>query len=313
MNMDTEDAFADEIADIFVEEVDDVLKQMDRHIPSWNSNAKDVPALKEIRRAFHTLKGSGRMVQADQIGELAWAVENMLNRVLDGTLPDHPLMHELVEQVRQVIPVLLQAFRNRQAAALAGVNIHLLIDQANALREGREVQSLNGFERPAMMSAELQDEVPVALQGFTTAELDAANEHIAALMNQVDDMKRDWLAVNTRLDALKTTVTELGNNSAADEINRHLQQSDREIKELKYFIKATSEEVLAGAVDTQQRLTVRVDQELRVIRDVLAQIKSDHKTERDVIRTEMTNMVKLWSLGCSITFSVFVLLAVILL
>ena len=39
-----------------------------------------------MRRAFHTLKGSGRVVGARRIGDFAWSVENLLNRVIDGTL-----------------------------------------------------------------------------------------------------------------------------------------------------------------------------------------------------------------------------------
>ena len=41
--------------------------------------------LRPIRRVFHTLKGSGRLVGAKTLGEFAWKTENMLNRVLDGT------------------------------------------------------------------------------------------------------------------------------------------------------------------------------------------------------------------------------------
>ena len=33
-----------------------------------------------MRRSFHTLKGSGRMVGAQLIGEFAWSIENLLNR-----------------------------------------------------------------------------------------------------------------------------------------------------------------------------------------------------------------------------------------
>lgn len=310
MNMDTEDAFADEIAEIFVEEVSDVLAQMDKHIPAWKSNSRDEQALKEIRRAFHTLKGSGRMVQADQIGEIAWAVENMLNRVLDGSLPQQPLMYELVEQVRQVIPVLLTAFRNKQAAALAGVNIHMLIDQANALREGKEVQSLSDFVLPGLIP-DTRHDLPLAVAMLDAAERDATNEHIADLLHRVDELKRDWVDMSNRIDTVKTAVAELAANSATEEISRHLSQSDREIKELKYFIRTSSEQALSNAMETQQRLTVRVDQELRVINEVLGQIKADYRSEREVIRTEMFNTIKLWSLGCSIFFSIVVLLVVI--
>src|SRR5690554_5690862 len=126
MKMDNNDTFAEEIVEIFAEEVVEVLAQIDKHLLRWQADSSDMAALKEVRRAFHTLKGSGRMVQAEEIAELAWAVENTLNRVLDGSLSFHPLMVQLVEHVQQVIPALLKAFRKKQAAALAGVNIALL-------------------------------------------------------------------------------------------------------------------------------------------------------------------------------------------
>lgn len=312
MSMETEDAFAEEIADIFVEEVQDVLAQMDKHLPLWKSNSNDSASLKEIRRAFHTLKGSGRMVQAEQIAELAWAVENLLNRVLDGSLAVNPLMFELVEQVRKVVPVLLQAFRNRQAAALAGVNIPLLIEHANHLREGRDVQSLHGFVLPGAIGRD-EPEDTVVHSGIASAELDNANERITNVINQLDEIKRDWVALNARVDVIKNVITELKNLKATDEIERHLLQSDREIKELKYFIKASSEEMLASAKETQMRLSNRVDQELNYIRDTVHQVKTEQRTEREVIRTEMSSMIKVWALGCSITFSIVVLLVSIIL
>ena len=36
-----------------------------------------------MRRQFHTLKGSGRMVGLTELGELAWGVERVLNRLLE--------------------------------------------------------------------------------------------------------------------------------------------------------------------------------------------------------------------------------------
>ena len=39
----------------------------------------DMETLITVRRSFHTLKGSGRMVGAERIGEYCWTVENLLN------------------------------------------------------------------------------------------------------------------------------------------------------------------------------------------------------------------------------------------
>src|SRR5690606_6922927 len=54
--------------------------------PEWLVNPDHQENLKTIRRRFHTLKGSGRMEGAKSAGEMAWAVEDTLNRVLSGSI-----------------------------------------------------------------------------------------------------------------------------------------------------------------------------------------------------------------------------------
>ncbi len=110
-----EDEVDDEILEIFVEEATEVLQTINEFFPPWAEDFNDNESLTEFRRAFHTLKGSGRMVEAVDIGELAWSIENMLNRVIDGSIiPDDHLVG-LIEMVRQLLPALIEAFRNKQA------------------------------------------------------------------------------------------------------------------------------------------------------------------------------------------------------
>ncbi|MGH1439958.1 MAG: Hpt domain-containing protein [Cellvibrionaceae bacterium] len=113
--LDEEDDLIDEeLTQIFVEEVGDITLQLAEYFPQWAADYDNENALTETRRAFHTLKGSGRMVKAVDIGELAWSVENMLNRVIDHTiLPDKPHI-ALVTKVIDLIPDLVSAYENRQ-------------------------------------------------------------------------------------------------------------------------------------------------------------------------------------------------------
>ena len=48
--------------------------------------SENVATLTEIRRHFHTLKGSGRMIGAKSSAELAWTVEDTLNPVINQSL-----------------------------------------------------------------------------------------------------------------------------------------------------------------------------------------------------------------------------------
>ena len=63
-----------------------------------------------MRRAFHTLKGSGRMVRALVLGELAWAVENLLNRVLERSVAPGAAVQQLLRDALDLLPKLVAEF-----------------------------------------------------------------------------------------------------------------------------------------------------------------------------------------------------------
>lgn len=109
-----DDLVDDEILEIFIEEATEVLDAINEFFPRWAENFEDTEALTEFRRAFHTLKGSGRMVNANDIGELSWAVENMLNRVIDHTVEPNDGHVALIRKVIPLLPELVEAFRQQQ-------------------------------------------------------------------------------------------------------------------------------------------------------------------------------------------------------
>ena len=98
-----------DIAEVFIEEVDEVLAELETLVPSWQATQND-DELATIRRHFHTLKGSGRMAGADNIGELAWSVEDLLNRTLDNQIEASTTVQELVTSSHQLIPALVTRF-----------------------------------------------------------------------------------------------------------------------------------------------------------------------------------------------------------
>jgi chemosensory pili system protein ChpA (sensor histidine kinase/response regulator) len=72
-----------ELLDIYLAEADEVLDTVDEHRRLLEHNPGDREALVTVRRQFHTLKGSGRMVGLTELGELAWGVERIHNRLLE--------------------------------------------------------------------------------------------------------------------------------------------------------------------------------------------------------------------------------------
>lgn len=133
-----------EILDIFFEEVEEVLATIDQYFTNWRADEQNTEALMEVRRAFHTLKGSGRMVGATVIGDLALATENLLNRLLDGSLQVTPTVYDVVEQVIGRMPAGIAAFKNNAQQAF---EITDLVSQAEALtRDATPTEVLPGDE-----------------------------------------------------------------------------------------------------------------------------------------------------------------------
>lgn len=124
----------DEILGIFVEEAEEVLETINEFYPRLRQSADDRAALTEVRRAFHTLKGSGRLVGATSLAELAWSVENLFNRVIEKTLKLTDDMFNLVGQANARIPSLIREFSNGESAG----DVQALIEQAEALSTTRK-------------------------------------------------------------------------------------------------------------------------------------------------------------------------------
>ena len=83
----------EDLRDIFLEEAAEVIDHARAAILALQSNLTYIPQLTNLRRAFHTLKGSGRMVGLASFGEAAWQVERILNTWLaDGKAASEPLL-----------------------------------------------------------------------------------------------------------------------------------------------------------------------------------------------------------------------------
>ena len=69
----------DDLQDIFLEEAREVFGTAREAIAELTVDPSSVAQLAVLRRAFHTLKGSARMVGLDEFGEAGWSMEQLLN------------------------------------------------------------------------------------------------------------------------------------------------------------------------------------------------------------------------------------------
>ena len=120
----------DEILEIFLEEAEEEIARIGEYLPRWKADTGDEEALTTIRRSFHTLKGSGRLVGAQLIGEFAWAFENMLNRVIDKTIPVEPHILEILDEAQVALGELVAQVRDKTPLT---TDVHALMARAHEM------------------------------------------------------------------------------------------------------------------------------------------------------------------------------------
>ena len=82
-----------EMREIFLEEAREVMDNARAALAALADAPDDVGELTTVRRAFHTLKGSSRMVGLKDFGEAAWACEQLYNaRLADAPRADDELL-----------------------------------------------------------------------------------------------------------------------------------------------------------------------------------------------------------------------------
>ncbi|MBS0367514.1 MAG: Hpt domain-containing protein [Proteobacteria bacterium] len=219
-----------ELLKLFIEEAHEEVTRVQRCFPLWEQNPLEQGELVTMRRSFHTLKGSGRMVGARELGEFAWAIENLLNRMLDNTLTRSPA---ILDTLRSAVAALPQLVGQLEHGTAVNADVAGIASRAHALAAGRaaptapgaaaasetatqtalreappqhpQPQSLQPLESPQPLPPPPAAPEPIPLQAGTaqTASAGAPPEPVpavAALAPAVADPARELLADDTLRD-----------------------------------------------------------------------------------------------------------------
>jgi chemosensory pili system protein ChpA (sensor histidine kinase/response regulator) len=122
---------AEEFLEIFLEEAREETASAAEQLSRWRAEPGDQEALATLRRSFHTLKGSGRLVGAERVGQLAQATEGLLNRVIEGSLEAGSDLMAMVADAVQLLPELVTAEAEGRPVSVAH-----LVERAGRLVAG---------------------------------------------------------------------------------------------------------------------------------------------------------------------------------
>ena len=189
----------DEIVEIFLEEAEEVSAELTHQYRQWRDTPEDHEVLGIVRRAFHTLKGSGRLVGAALLGEFAWSYENLLNQVLDHTLEPTPALIDLVGEAIAGVPHLVAQFahgieppfevaalmaRARAISRSEGQMVTVREDEAESLESTQ-----TGTDATALSSESSAEPLPRLEPKLYGIFRDEANQHLKTLRQWVEAIR----------------------------------------------------------------------------------------------------------------------------
>ena len=103
-----------ELLGIFLEEAVEVLATIAENYTLARAQPASIPNLTSIRRSFHTLKGSGRMVGLTRLSEAALAVEQVMNLWLLEERSATPELLQLIDYAKTVFSTWVERLQRNE-------------------------------------------------------------------------------------------------------------------------------------------------------------------------------------------------------
>ena len=152
-----------ELLEIFLEEAGEVVETISSSLAAARGAPHDRESLTTIRRGFHTLKGSGRMVGLNELGEMAWQCEQVMNKWLKDDKPATASVLGFIALAQASFGRWVQELKERGEALIDGAEI---TRQAELLKNGQEVTPAAAPAAPAPTPVE----APMAVEAAPPAE-----------------------------------------------------------------------------------------------------------------------------------------------
>ena len=193
-----DDAIDAELLEVFLMEAEEVLASVNETIPLSKADPSNQDHLITLRRSFHTLKGSSRMVGLGAFGNAAWSVEQVMNGWLSDARHGTDDLYALLEKASEVLTAWVADFNAMGTSDITG---KALIDAADRLKNGGAYSYDAQLEHPPtpVHSAPTQAIAEVAI------ETPAANEPTHA----ESSVAVDSASVEAHAETLAATPAEL--------------------------------------------------------------------------------------------------------
>jgi len=192
-----------ELLDIFVTEAEEVLATLAENIQALRLNLTDADALAEVRRAYHTLKGSGKTVGLVALGDVAWAIENLLNIVIENKSFANVKQLNFIEETTADFAGWIASL---QAHATVNLNVKPYQTKAEELAKDTATATAQKVKEEVLI-----DGTHKLSRAFFNIFITEAEQHLAVLQSTVAQLTVDNKSLPT--DASCRAAHTLGSNA----------------------------------------------------------------------------------------------------
>jgi chemosensory pili system protein ChpA (sensor histidine kinase/response regulator) len=186
-----------EILEVFYEETDELQETLNTNLSVLHHDPSEREALTNVRRVYHTLKGSGRLAGSPMIGEFFWVCEQVLNQVLASTSPSDANVVGFIAETARALPELVGRLRTGKSPNFDPMQfIERIEQQYNIPRSAaRSVNSKS--TKPAKPVSDEEDPEPATEIGSTNEQDAFAEAFRAEASGAIRELKNFVDAIET--------------------------------------------------------------------------------------------------------------------
>ncbi len=182
-----------ELLEIFLEEASEVVETIRENLDVIRFNPHERESLTTIRRGYHTLKGSGRMVGLNDLGEVAWNCEQALNKWLKDERPASPSLMLFIDYTSKTFGEWVGQLQQSGLAKIDGAEIARMAD---LIKNDKEVQlpQVQQAQVDQVVTSLVADPVAPIIAERSLADFDLPSLDLSATAEAAPDDKIESVA-----------------------------------------------------------------------------------------------------------------------
>lgn len=255
-----------ELLGVYLEESEEVLATIRENLAILREQHVNKEALTTLRRGFHTLKGSGRMVGLTRLGEAAWAIEQTTNLWLQEGRAATPELLQLVDAAHEYFSDNVKRLKSGGASS----DERALVELAENVRKGEAPPAAASVApvridaapaAPPTASAE-DDSVQLGEHRVSTTLFTIfsgeARSHVATIREEHETLRQHGVVTDTLMRAVHTLAGNSGTVriAALSDLGYALEKA---LQKLAVSELSEEEQALVGeAIDTVEAMVTGV-------------------------------------------------------